>query len=125
MNSSFRIYLLCVIFGMIAFSRAEIDPIASDELSSSSELYENSEARTTAADWHRLVKSMCMSLIITNDHWLSSVDPTLYRKCLEYALESNPSSSNRQRRFFQISVGKGGLKGENVADSKGFKYGRK
>lgn len=145
---------VCVFVALIAILphhlRAEIDPSAAEEDPQSSPLSKQLEILTddqtadeesyAATEWQRLVKSMCLNLIATNDDWFAQTDSALRRKCVSFLLGDGSESSqasasasassrynnggNRQRRFFQINVGKTNkLKGES--DSKGFKYGRK
>ena len=138
---------VCVFVALIAILphhlRAEIDPSAAEEDPQSSPLSKQLEIlnddQTTAdeesyaaSEWQRLVKSMCLNLIATNDDWFAQTDSALRHKCVSFLLGGAGSSDssrynnggNRQRRFFQINVGKTNkLKGES--DTKGFKYGRK
>lgn len=142
---------VCMFVALIAILphhlRAEIDPSAAEEDPQSSPLSKQLEILTddqtadeesyAASEWQRLVKSMCLNLIATNDDWFAQTDSALRHKCVSFLLGDASSDSsqasassrynnggNRQRRFFQINVGKSNkLKGES--DTKGFKYGRK
>lgn len=148
MNCSIKLSLaLCLLIGVIAMlpekSLAEIDPSSGDDSSdssyssysssSSNELDDdenNDDDQRYNSDWQRLIKSMCLNLISSNDKWFANTNSSLRRKCLAYLISgrgssSSQSSSSRQRRFFQIHVGKTNqLKSESDAKA-GFKYGRK
>lgn len=149
MNCSIKLSLaLCLLIGVIAMlpekSLAEIDPSSGDDSSdssyssysssSSNELDDeenNGDEQRYNSDWQRLIKSMCLNLISSNDKWFASANSSLRRKCLAYLIggrgssSSQSSESSRQRRFFQIHVGKTNqLKSESDAKA-GFKYGRK
>lgn len=148
MISLARIHLyVCALVALIAITphhqqvRAEIDPSAAEEdpqaysqqsLEVIADNQSSEEESETSAEWERLVKSMCLNLIATNDEWFAQNDRYLRHKCVNYLVDS-PSSvrannqngnAYRQRRFFQINVGKtNALKSDS--DAKGFKYGRK